>query len=86
MKYNWSQVDAGRVTALIGVCSTVLSPLLGWILDRHGKHAIVVSFGTFCLSCLFILFDVSVMPSYYPIVGVGGIGISYAMVSAAIWP
>ena len=99
-KYGLDQANAGKVVSIIGFASTILSPFSGWLLDKVGKHAIVgnskikfqnliissVSFGSLTLGIYFILFNVTSIPTFYAIGGVVGIGISYALVSAAIWP
>jgi MFS family permease len=97
-KYGLNQADAGKIISIIGFASTILSPFTGWLLDKVGKHAIVgkklsfflliflVSFGTLTIGIYFVLFNVHAIPDIYAIGGVVGIGISYALVSAAIWP
>jgi len=83
VKYNYSDVDAGRITSLIGLSSTVLSPIFGWLLDKHGRHAFVVSVGTLLMGVLFLLLN---LHANYAILSIAGIGVCYSVVQAAIWP
>jgi nitrate/nitrite transporter NarK len=82
-KYNYNEADAGRITSLIGLFSTILSPALGWALDKWGKHGFVASFGSLSMALLFCVF---IFHEDYSVFVISGIGISYALVQASIWP
>jgi nitrate/nitrite transporter NarK len=79
--YGFSQVDAGRTTAVVSIIATVMSPFVGIWIDKFGKHTLVVCVGNLLLIVAFILFYFEVAVSA-PIVL---LGLSSSLTPAAIW-
>eukprot|EP01114_Cavostelium_apophysatum_P017357 TRINITY_DN5142_c0_g1_i2.p1 TRINITY_DN5142_c0_g1~~TRINITY_DN5142_c0_g1_i2.p1 ORF type:complete len:464 (-),score=100.94 TRINITY_DN5142_c0_g1_i2:765-2156(-) len=85
MRYGYDEQKAGKITAVISIIPTVISPFLGWLLDRYGHRARAVAVGSlmFLGSYLMLLFldtPKVVIPSLVLI------GLAFSLVSGALWP
>ena len=82
-KYNVPVSTAGHVNSVVYGLSILLSPILGFLLDKYGKLLWVMLFGSLCLVSGLLLIGLT---DIYPYYGLGLIGIAYAALPNAIWP
>jgi MFS family permease len=82
-KYNIPVDTAGHVNSTVYGLSILLSPLLGYLLDRFGKLLWVMCFGSACLVSGLLLVGLT---NYEPYYGLALIGVAYAALPNAIWP
>lgn len=82
-KFGLSEVVAGRITSLLPLGTLIFTPVFGAIIDRIGKGASVMAFGSLVLLIVHLTFALTDFPPYIPMVL---LGISFSLVPAALWP
>jgi MFS family permease len=86
-KYGLDSTDAGRLFGVPYLISAVASPLLGALIDKIGKRALMVTISSLML---IIAFGISLsLPdtpgSYLELVPLVIVGVAYSIYCAAIW-
>jgi len=82
-KFGMSRVLSGQITSLLPLGTIFFTPLFGLFIDRIGKSATVMMFGSFTLLIVHLTFALTNFPPYILMVL---LGISFSLVPAAMWP
>lgn len=87
VKYHFSKVTAGYLFGIPYIIAACLSPFLGFLIDKIGKRAILISLSSFILivaftSSMFMPECEQCYNEVYPLVLTG---IGYSIYAAAIW-
>ena len=82
-RFHIDPTAAGRLTSLQTFSTMLLSPLIGLFLDRRGHHGRLLLLGSVIMIPCYLLLALS---SGSPIPAVLGLGISFSLVPAVVWP
>lgn len=82
-KYGMSRETAGDIASLLPFGTVVFTPLFGWLVDRVGKGATMMIFGSSMLILIHLLFSLTTFNPYILMVL---LGIAFSLVPAAMWP
>lgn len=82
-KFGFSDVQSGRITSLLPLGTLVFTPIFGFLIDRKGKSATAMIFGSICLLIVHLLFVTTNIMPYVPMIL---LGIAFSLVPAAMWP
>jgi MFS family permease len=74
---------AGGTTTIIIFASMVFAPFFGTLVDRFGKRATVMLFGSVLMVPAFLLMALTMVPPAFPMVI---LGTAFVLVPAAMWP
>lgn len=74
---------AGGTTTIIIFASMVFAPFFGNLVDRFGKRATVMLFGSVLMVPAFLLMALTMVPPAFPMVV---LGTAFVLVPAAMWP
>ena len=86
-KYGLSSKEAGSLFGIPYLISAFASPFLGFMIDRIGKRALMVSISSLMLICAFTIsaFLPATQGSKAEIIPLVIVGVSYSIYCAAIW-
>ena len=82
-KFGMSEVLSGRITSLLPLGTLLFTPIFGALIDRIGKGATVMIYGSLILLIVHLTFALTQFPPYIPMIL---LGISFSLVPAAMWP
>ena len=82
-KFGLSSVASGQITSLLPLGTMIFTPIFGALIDRLGKAASVMTFGSLILLIVHLTFALTNIPPYIPMVL---LGVSFSLVPAAMWP
>jgi len=82
-KFGMSNVVSGRITSLLPLGTMIFTPIFGALIDRLGRAASVMTFGSLVLLIVHLTFALTNFPPYIPMIL---LGISFSLVPAAMWP
>jgi len=82
-KYGISRETAGMVASLLPFGTVVFTPLFGYFVDKIGKSASMMIYGSLMLIVIHLLFSLT---SFNPYVLMILLGIAFSLVPAAMWP
>ncbi|HAF29143.1 MAG TPA: oxalate:formate antiporter [Bacteroidales bacterium] len=82
-KFGLSDVVSGRITSLLPLGTMIFTPVFGALIDRLGRAASVMTFGSLVLLIVHLTFALTNFPPYVPMIL---LGISFSLVPAAMWP
>jgi len=82
-KFGLSAVVSGRITSLLPLGTMIFTPIFGALIDRLGRAASVMTFGSLVLLIVHLTFALTNFPPYIPMIL---LGISFSLVPAAMWP
>lgn len=82
-KYGFSLKASGDIASLLPYATAVFTPIFGWVVDRYGKSASLMIFGSLTLLLVHILFGLTHLNVYLLIIL---LGIAVSLVPAAMWP
>ncbi|MFH1050583.1 MAG: MFS transporter [bacterium] len=82
-KFGVSLEMSGTLTSLIIWGTILFTPLFGWFVDRNGKRATVMVFGSILLIIAHLTLSIT---SLTPYVAMFILGIAFSLVPAAMWP
>lgn len=82
-KFGMSDIISGRITSLLPLGTMFFTPIFGALIDRLGKAASVMTFGSLILLIVHLTFALTNFPPYLPMIL---LGISFSLVPAAMWP
>jgi MFS family permease len=74
---------AGGTTTIIIFASMVFAPVFGSLVDRFGKRATVMLFGSVLMVPAFLCMAFTMIPPAFPMIV---LGIAFVLVPAAMWP
>lgn len=82
-KFGMSAVVSGQITSLLPLGTMLFTPLFGAIIDRIGKGASVMIYGSAILLIVHLTFALTSFPPYILMVF---LGIAFSLVPASMWP
>jgi MFS family permease len=81
--HDMSRAAAGRLNSGLILAAMVFTPLFGLLVDRVGKRALFMMFGSLLMVPVYLMLVYSGLP---PIVPVAILGISFSLIPAVMWP
>ena len=82
-KFGVSYVQSGQITSLLPLGTLFFTPLFGFLIDRFGKAASAMIFGSFALFIVHITFSFTNTPPQALMIL---LGVAFSLVPAAMWP
>ncbi len=82
-KFSMSYEQSGRITSLMPLGTMVFTPIFGFLIDRYGKAATAMIFGSITLLFVHLTFAFTYVNPVYPMIL---LGIAFSLVPAAMWP
>jgi MFS family permease len=82
-KYNLPIEKAGLLTSTVTWATIIFTPLAGFLIDKYGKRASLMVWGSALLIVVFILLGFTPIN---PIIPMLMLGIAFSLVPAALWP
>jgi len=82
-KFGFTAVQSGQITSLLPFATAFFTPFFGWLIDRKGKSATAMIFGSIALLAVHLIFSLTSMLPYFPMIL---LGIAFSLVPAALWP
>ena len=75
--------QAGRLNSLLPLAAMVATPLFGLLVDKVGKRALFMMFGSLLLMPVYLMIAYSPTSLYIP---VSMMGIAFSLIPAVMWP
>ncbi len=75
--------QAGRLNSLLPLCAMIATPLFGLLVDKLGKRALFMMFGSLLLMPVYLMMAYSPTSLYMP---VAMMGIVFSLIPAVMWP
>lgn len=82
-KFGMTSVQSGEITSLLPLGTLLFTPLFGFLIDRHGKAATAMIFGSGILLLVHLNFAFTELAPHFPMIL---LGIAFSLVPAAMWP
>jgi len=82
-KFGLSDVESGRYTSLIPLATLIFTPLFGMFIDRKGKAATLMIFGSLSLLFVHLAFAYTYVPPWLPMIF---LGLAFSLIPATMWP
>jgi hypothetical protein len=77
---------AGKISGLLPVGTILLTPIVGYFLDRKGKGATMMIFGAALLTLAHLTFALVPLNMAIAIIAIVVLGIAFSLVPASMWP
>lgn len=77
---------AGKISGLLPVGTILLTPIIGYFLDKRGKGATMMIFGAALLTLAHLTFALVPLNMAIAIIAIVVLGISFSLVPASMWP
>jgi MFS family permease len=81
-KFGFSMTKAGQYASSLILGTMVFTPIFGWVVDRHGKRATMMIWGSLALIPCHLLLGFT---NFSPIILMFIVGVSLSLVPAALW-
>jgi MFS family permease len=82
-KFSLSQEMSGKIASLLSVGTTIFTPLVGFFVDKKGRSATLMIFGSLLIVFVHLSFALTMIsPVFLMII----LGIAFSLVPAAMWP
>jgi len=75
--------QAGRLNSLLPLAAMIATPLFGLLVDKVGKRALFMMFGSLLLMPVYLMMAYSPISLYVP---VSMMGIAFSLIPAVMWP
>ena len=82
-KFGLSTALAGALPSTVILATIVGTPLGGLFIDRHGKRATMMVFGSFLLMAVHLTLGLTMLTPIIPMIVMG---LAFSLVPAAMWP
>jgi nitrate/nitrite transporter NarK len=82
-KFGMSFEQSGLFTSLMPIATMVFTPLFGMFIDRKGKAATLMIFGSLTLLFVHLSFAYTYIPPFIPMILMG---IAFSLIPATMWP
>jgi MFS family permease len=79
--HHLSLDDAGTINSYVFLTAAFATPAFGFLVDRIGRHAALLTLGSLCLPLSFVL-----LPGGELSLSTALLGISFSLVPAVLWP
>jgi predicted MFS family arabinose efflux permease len=77
---------AGKISGLLPVGTILLTPLIGYFLDKKGKGATMMIFGAILLTLAHLTFAIMPNSIVIAVAAIIVLGIAFSLVPASMWP
>jgi MFS family permease len=81
-KFGYSLTRAGTYTSALILGTMIFTPILGWVVDHHGRRATMMIWGSLLLIPCHLILGLTHFP---PVVPIFVVGIALSLVPAALW-
>ncbi len=81
--WEYTRQAAGQLNSALPFAAMIATPLFGLLVDKLGKRALFMAFGSFLLMPVYVMMAYHVTPLWVPIVMMG---IAFSLVPAVMWP
>ncbi|MEJ2581875.1 MAG: MFS transporter [Acidobacteriota bacterium] len=81
--WEYTRQAAGQLNSVLPLAAMVATPLFGLLVDKVGKRALFMAFGSFLLMPVYVIMAYHVTPLWVPITMMG---IAFSLVPAVMWP
>ncbi|MCF6341872.1 MAG: MFS transporter [Bacteroidales bacterium] len=82
-QFGMSYEQSGQIASLLPLGTLFFTPLFGFLIDRYGKAATAMIFGSLALLLVHLTFAFTGMAPHLPMIL---LGVAFALVPAAMWP
>jgi len=82
-KFDMTKVQSGEITSLLPLGTLFFTPFFGFLIDRYGKAASAMIFGSALLLIIHWLFAFTNLQPHIPMIL---LGVSFSLIPAAMWP
>jgi len=82
-KFGMSYEKSGQIASLLPLGTLIFTPIFGSLIDRKGKAATAMIFGSLLLFIIYSGFAFTNIQPYVPMIL---LGISFSLIPAAMWP
>ena len=82
-KFGMNYEQSGQIASLLPLGTLFFTPLFGFLIDRKGKAATAMIFGSLVLFIVHMIFSFTSFSPYIPMIF---LGIAFSLVPAAMWP
>lgn len=82
-KFGMTTIQSGQITSLLPLGTLVFTPLFGFLIDRYGRAATAMVFGSSLLLLIHLSFAFTDFAPHIPMIL---LGIAFSLVPAAMWP
>ena len=82
-KFGLTDVESGRIASWLPFATMLFTPIFGLMIDRKGRSATAMIFGSVTLLTVHLLFGLTTLTPYIPLIM---LGIAFSLVPAAMWP
>jgi len=82
-KFGLSPGQAGFYGSFVYLATAIITPLFGLVLDRIGKRATVMLFGSLVIVPCHLALGLT---NFSPLLSMIGLGVSFSLVASALWP
>jgi MFS family permease len=82
-KFGFSLEQSGDISSFLPIGTTIFTPLFGLFVDRRGKSATLMIFGSLLLFIVHLTFALTYVTPYFLMVI---LGIAFSLIPAAMWP
>jgi len=82
-KFGVSTQTAGDIASLLPYGTVIFTPLFGWFVDKRGRSASLMIYGSLLLIFVHLMFSLTTVNVYVLMVL---LGIAFSLVPAAMWP
>lgn len=82
-KFGLTAVESGNLTSWLPLGTMLFTPLFGFLIDKYGKSATAMIFGSLTLVGVHLIFAFTMIT---PIIPLLFLGIAFSLVPASMWP
>jgi nitrate/nitrite transporter NarK len=82
-KFDMTKIQSGEITSLLPLGTLIFTPLFGFLIDRYGRAASAMIFGSALLVIIHSLFAFTDLQPHLPMIL---LGVAFSLVPAAMWP
>jgi MFS family permease len=81
--WEYTRQAAGQLNSVLPFAAMIATPLFGLLVDKVGKRALFMAFGSFLLMPVYVMMAYHVAPLWVPIIMMG---VAFSLVPAVMWP
>ncbi len=82
-KFDMTDIQSGEITSLLPLGTLIFTPLFGFLIDKYGRAASAMIFGSALLVIIHLLFAFTGLQPHVPMIL---LGVAFSLVPAAMWP
>ncbi len=82
-KFGMTAVESGNIASYLPLATLIFTPFFGFLIDRFGRSATAMIFGSFVL---LIVHSIFAFTDIHPLVPMLMLGVAFSLVPAAMWP